>query len=75
MLVPLHHGGVDGVPCVPVHAARRARVALWQARQDFDEARRYAHSHPENELAWVALRLALDVLGRSAAAAAVPLAR
>jgi hypothetical protein len=58
---------------VVLREGRKARAALWQAREDFDAARRYAHSHPDNELAWVALRLALDVLGRAAAAAAAPL--
>lgn len=45
---------------------RRARAALCRARGDFDGWRRYAHAHPENELAWTALRLALDVLARAA---------
>ncbi len=66
---PIHLSRVSWAPCVAVHEARKARAALWQARQDFDTARRYAHEHPENELAWVALRLALAVLERTAAEA------
>jgi hypothetical protein len=50
---------------------RRARAALWRARSDFDAARRYAHQHPENELAWRALRLALAALERESGALAL----
>ena len=50
---------------------RRARAALWTARSDFESARRYAHAHPESELAWAALRVALGALERAAGAVAL----
>lgn len=44
----------------------KARLALCRARSDFDSCRRYAHAYPESERAWVALRLALEVLASAA---------
>ena len=54
----------------PLLARRRARAAFFQARADFDSARKYAHAHPEDDAAWRLLRVALGQLERESAALA-----